>query len=82
MAFILFLVVGGLIGWVASIVMGTDAQQGVLGNIAVGIVGSALGGWLAPRLGIKAESTAAIWAVAIGGAVLLIAILRMLGLTA
>jgi uncharacterized membrane protein YeaQ/YmgE (transglycosylase-associated protein family) len=52
MNFIIWLVVGGLIGWVASKIMNTDAQQGIFLNIVVGIVGSMLGGWLiAPLLG-------------------------------
>ena len=50
MNLIIWLVVGGLIGWVAS--MRTNAQQGVILNVIVGIVGSVLGGWLlAPFLG-------------------------------
>lgn len=44
--FIIWLIVGGIIGWLASIVMRTDAQQGILLNIVVGIVGAFLGGWL------------------------------------
>jgi uncharacterized membrane protein YeaQ/YmgE (transglycosylase-associated protein family) len=52
MNFIIWLIVGGLIGWVASMIMRTDAQQGVLLNIVVGIVGAMLGGWLiSPLLG-------------------------------
>lgn len=52
MNFIIWLVVGGLIGWVASMIMKTDAQQGLILNVVVGIVGSMLGGWLiAPLLG-------------------------------
>ncbi len=52
MNLIIWLVVGGLIGWVASMIMKTDAQQGVVLNVVVGIVGSMLGGWLiAPLLG-------------------------------
>jgi len=52
MNIIIWLVVGGLIGWVASMIMRTDAQQGVLLNVVVGIVGSMLGGWfIAPLLG-------------------------------
>lgn len=43
---IVWLVVGGLIGWVASMVMRTDAQQGVFLNVVVGIVGAALAGFL------------------------------------
>jgi uncharacterized membrane protein YeaQ/YmgE (transglycosylase-associated protein family) len=52
MNFIIWLVVGGLIGWIASMIMRTDAQQGVILNVVVGIVGSMLGGWfIAPLLG-------------------------------
>ena len=52
MNFIIWLVVGGLIGWIASMIMRTDAQQGIFLNVVVGIVGSMLGGWLiAPLLG-------------------------------
>ena len=52
MNFIIWLVVGGLIGWIASKIMNTDAQQGIFLNVVVGIVGSMLGGWLvAPLLG-------------------------------
>jgi uncharacterized membrane protein YeaQ/YmgE (transglycosylase-associated protein family) len=46
MNFIIWLIVGGLIGWVASKIMGTDASQGVFLNIVVGIIGAMLGGWL------------------------------------
>ena len=46
MNFMILLIVGGLIGWVASMIMRTDAQQGLLLNIVVGIVGALLGGWL------------------------------------
>lgn len=50
MNFIIWLVVGGLIGWIASKIMRTDAQQGVFLNIVVGIVGSMIGGWLVSPL--------------------------------
>lgn len=46
MNFILWIVVGGLIGWVASMVMGTNGRQGIVLNVVVGIVGAFLGGWL------------------------------------
>lgn len=46
---IVWLVVGGIIGWLASIVMKRDGQQGILLNIVVGIVGSFIGGWLFTR---------------------------------
>ncbi|RST54345.1 GlsB/YeaQ/YmgE family stress response membrane protein [Variovorax sp. MHTC-1] len=52
MNIVIWLVVGGLIGWVASMIMKTNAQQGLILNIVVGIVGSLIGGWLiAPLLG-------------------------------
>jgi uncharacterized membrane protein YeaQ/YmgE (transglycosylase-associated protein family) len=52
MSFIIWLIVGGIIGWLASMIMKTDAQQGLILNIVVGIVGSFLGGWfIAPLLG-------------------------------
>lgn len=44
--FIIWLVVGGLLGWIASMIMRTDAQQGLLLNIVVGIVGAFLAGML------------------------------------
>ena len=43
---IIFLIIGGLVGWLASKVMGTDPQQGVLLNIVIGVLGALLGGWL------------------------------------
>lgn len=52
MNFILWIVIGGIIGWLASLVMRTDAQQGLFLNIVVGIAGALLGGWLlAPLFG-------------------------------
>ncbi|HUR41477.1 MAG TPA: GlsB/YeaQ/YmgE family stress response membrane protein [Verrucomicrobiae bacterium] len=52
MNIIIWLVVGGLIGWVASIIMKTNAQQGMLLNVVVGVIGAFLGGYLiAPLLG-------------------------------
>jgi uncharacterized membrane protein YeaQ/YmgE (transglycosylase-associated protein family) len=52
MNIVIWLVVGGLIGWVASMIMKTNAQQGLVLNIVVGIIGSVIGGWLiAPLLG-------------------------------
>jgi uncharacterized membrane protein YeaQ/YmgE (transglycosylase-associated protein family) len=46
MNFIIWIVIGGIIGWLASLVMKTDAQQGLFLNVVVGIVGALLGGWL------------------------------------
>lgn len=53
MNFIIWLIVGGLVGWVASIIMGTNRQQGILLNVIVGIVGAFLAGLvLTPYFGI------------------------------
>ena len=53
MNFIIWLVLGGIIGWLASIVMKTDGQQGLFLNVVVGIVGAMVGGWLlSPLLGV------------------------------
>jgi uncharacterized membrane protein YeaQ/YmgE (transglycosylase-associated protein family) len=54
MNIIIWLVVGGVIGWLASIFMKTDGQQGIMLNVIVGIVGAALGGLiLSPMFGIS-----------------------------
>ena len=42
---------GGIVGWIASMIMGTDAEQGLLGNIIVGIVGAVLGGFIMNAFG-------------------------------
>lgn len=52
MGIIVWLIVGGIIGWLASKIMRTDAQQGVLLNVVVGIVGAFLGGWIGGMLGV------------------------------
>lgn len=75
---IIWLVIGGLIGWLASIMMKTDAQMGLIANVVVGIVGAALGGWLAGLLGVGGGRVVS-YVVAVLGAVILIAILRAVG---
>jgi uncharacterized membrane protein YeaQ/YmgE (transglycosylase-associated protein family) len=52
MNFVAWLVMGGLLGWMASIVLGTDARQGAVMNIIVGLAGALLGGWIiSPLIG-------------------------------
>lgn len=52
MNFLIWIIVGGILGWLASLVMKTDAQQGMLLNVIVGIIGAFIGGWLlAPLFG-------------------------------
>ena len=51
--FIIWIIIGGILGWIASLIMRTDAQQGALLNIIVGIVGALLAGWIvSPLLGV------------------------------
>jgi uncharacterized membrane protein YeaQ/YmgE (transglycosylase-associated protein family) len=79
MSFILWIVVGGLLGWVASMIMGTNDQQGKLLNIVVGIIGAFLSGLLlAPMLGTgtinQGDFSVGSLLVSLVGAVVLLAI--------
>ena len=73
-------IIGGVVGWLASIVMKTNAQMGLIANIVVGIVGSILGSWLAGVLGIGGDSLIVSLLIGLGGAILLIVILKALGI--
>lgn len=81
MNLILWIIVGGLIGWVASLIMKTDGQQGVFLNIVVGIVGALIGGWLISPLvnvgtindGISIGSML----VSLGGALMLLFVINL-----
>ena len=80
MQLIIGLIIGGVVGWLASIVMKTNAQMGLIANVLVGIVGSSLGFWLAGMLGLGASGPVAQWLVSIVGAAILIVILKALGI--
>jgi len=80
MHWIISLLIGGLVGWVASLVMKTDAQMGWIANVVIGVAGSVLGYWLAGVLGIVATNALLRFAIAVVGAVLLIFLLNRLGL--
>ena len=83
MNFIIWLIVGGVVGWLASLIMRTDAQQGIILNIVVGIVGAFIGGFLAPMVGVPGaninESGLSItsFLVSLVGAVVLLAIVNL-----
>ena len=79
MGFIVAIIIGGVIGWLASLIMKTNAQMGLIANIVVGVVGSLIGHWAAGALGIAAAGTLANWIISLAGAVVLIAILRAVG---
>jgi uncharacterized membrane protein YeaQ/YmgE (transglycosylase-associated protein family) len=78
MVLIVTLIIGGVVGWLASIVMKTNAQMGMIANIVVGIVGAAIGNWLAGQLGMAAAGIGG-FIVAIVGAMVLIGILKVVG---
>jgi uncharacterized membrane protein YeaQ/YmgE (transglycosylase-associated protein family) len=80
MNWIITLVIGGIVGWLASIIMKTNAQMGIIANVLVGVVGAMLGFWVAGLLGITAAGGLLGFLIAVAGAVLLILILRALGL--
>ncbi|MDT0213304.1 GlsB/YeaQ/YmgE family stress response membrane protein [Rothia sp. ARF10] len=69
-----WIIIGGLAGWIASKIMKTDAQQGILLNIIVGIVGAFLGGLLLSLLGVDTDGAGIIltFITAIAGACLLL----------
>ena len=82
LTWILIIIVGGILGWLASIIMRTDAQQGILLNIVVGIVGAILGGLLlAPLIGggsiTEGDFSIGSLLVSLLGAVILLAIVNM-----
>ncbi len=79
---LLWLVVGGLVGWVASLIMKTDAQQGMFLNIVVGIVGAAIAGWvISPLVGLPSINDGSIGVasilVSLVGAIILLAIVNL-----
>ena len=83
MGIILWLVIGGVIGWLASVVMRTDGSQGIVLNIVVGIIGAFLGGWLiSPMVGAPSinsgEISVASLLVSFLGAVVLLAIVNLI----
>jgi uncharacterized membrane protein YeaQ/YmgE (transglycosylase-associated protein family) len=81
MGILIWLIVGGVVGWLASIIMRTDAQQGVLLNVIVGIVGALLAGFvISPMIGVGTINqgvTLATFLVSLVGAVILLAIVNL-----
>lgn len=81
MGILVWLIVGGVVGWLASIIMRTDGQQGILLNVVVGIVGALLAGFVvSPMLGIGTINegiSLATFLVSLVGAVILLAIVNL-----
>ena len=74
---IVWLVIGGVVGWLASLVMCTDAQQGVLLNIVVGIVGAFIGGLIFSGGSINQGLSVYSFIVSLLGAIILLAIVNL-----
>ncbi len=79
MNMLLWVIFGGVAGWLASVIIGGDAGLGIIGNIVVGILGAFIGGWIADKTGMAPGSPGAdrptsvmgfVWAV-VGAIVLL-----------
>jgi uncharacterized membrane protein YeaQ/YmgE (transglycosylase-associated protein family) len=81
MGIIIWLIVGGIIGWLASMVMKTDGQQGIILNVIVGIIGAFIGGFVGPMLGlgggINGGITVMSVVVSLVGAIILLAIVNL-----
>jgi uncharacterized membrane protein YeaQ/YmgE (transglycosylase-associated protein family) len=79
---IVWLVIGGVVGWIASLIMRTDAQQGLILNVVVGVVGAALAGWLlSPMFGVasinQGDFSFGGLVISLLGAVILLAIVNL-----
>lgn len=84
MNILLWIVFGGLAGWVASLIVGTDAQMGIVTNVIVGIVGAVIGGYLADWIGASGTpgtdrpTTVIAFIFAVIGAVILLVLLNLI----
>ncbi|MDO8730865.1 MAG: GlsB/YeaQ/YmgE family stress response membrane protein [Candidatus Omnitrophota bacterium] len=76
-----FLLIGGIIGWLAGVIV-KGRGFGLLGDIVVGIVGGLLGGWMASVIGVYAYSSLAAFITALIGAVTLVSLTRFFKLAA
>lgn len=74
---IVWLVIGGVVGWLASLVMRTDGQQGILLNIVVGIVGAFIGGLIFSGGSINQGLSVYSFVVSLLGAIILLAIVNL-----
>lgn len=80
MGVLLWIVFGALVGWIASLLAGTDAQQGTLLNIIVGIIGAIIGGWLMGFFGESGVTGFNLYSfiVSLFGAVVLITLVKFI----
>ena len=78
MGIIIWLIVGGVVGWLASLIMRTDAQQGIILNIVVGIVGAVIAGLLLGKGNINGALTIKTFLWSLVGAIILLAIVNLI----
>lgn len=78
MGILAWIILGGTAGWLASIVVGNNAQQGILGNIIIGILGAFVGGFVCNLLGGKGITGFNLWSLLVAalGAILLLFLAR------
>lgn len=79
MHYLIMAVVGGIAGWLANLLMRANKSQGALINVVVGIIGGWLGGQLLPRMGLHFPGWGGYLLTAFIGAVLLLAIVNLIG---
>lgn len=79
MGILLWILLGGLAGWIASLLTGNNRRMGLLANLVVGLLGAVIGGWVASLLGIGSVSGFDIRSllIAIGGSVLLLTLINL-----
>lgn len=79
MEILAFLVLGGIAGWIASLIMGTDASQGILMNVVVGVVGAFIGGMVFNFFGNSGVSGLNVYSLVVAtiGAILLLWVVRL-----
>jgi len=80
MGILVWIVFGGLVGWIGSLIMNTDGQQGIILNVIVGIVGASIGGFIMNSLGEGGVTGFNLYSflVAIGGAVVLLYVVKLI----
>ena len=76
---IIWIVLGAIAGWIASMMVGNNASQGWVGNIVVGIIGALIGGWIAQALGGAEVTGLNLYSIIVSviGAVILLVVMRM-----
>lgn len=79
LGFLGWIIIGGLAGWIASKIKGTDAQQGIGLNILVGVVGGIIGGWLLGLLGVDVSGAGLVFSflTCLLGAVILLTVVQL-----